>query len=84
MTVRPEETNTLCAVRYWYFVVVFLPWFGQSAVRVTGTIQPIRSFVVQVPTIQGQGGNLTLTTMVVNGSTVRKGTFWRNSIRPVH
>jgi HlyD family secretion protein len=49
------------------------PGFGQSAVRVTGTIQPIRSFVVQVPAIQGQGGNLTLTKLVVNGSSVHKG-----------
>ncbi len=42
-------------------------------VRVTGTIQPVKSFVVQVPLIQGQGGNLTLTRLIPNGVTVRKG-----------
>jgi len=46
---------------------------GQNVIRVTGTIQPIRSFVVQVPNIQGQGGNLTLTKLVPNGSFVHKG-----------
>jgi multidrug resistance efflux pump len=40
---------------------------------VTGTIQPVKSFVVQVPIIQGQGGNLTLTRLVPNGITVHKG-----------
>ncbi len=43
-------------------------------VRVTGTIQPVKSFVVQVPVIQGQtGGNLTLTRLVANGIRVKKG-----------
>jgi multidrug efflux pump subunit AcrA (membrane-fusion protein) len=42
-------------------------------VRVTGTIEPVKSFVVQAPVIQGQGGNLTLTKLVPNGIVVHKG-----------
>jgi len=42
-------------------------------VRVTGIIQPVKSYIVQVPLIQGQGGNLTLTKLVPNGTKVRKG-----------
>lgn len=41
--------------------------------RVTGVIQPVRSFIVQVPRIEGQGGNVTLTKLVPNGVTVHKG-----------
>ncbi|MBV8897607.1 MAG: HlyD family efflux transporter periplasmic adaptor subunit [Acidobacteriaceae bacterium] len=44
-----------------------------SSVRVTGNIQPVNSFVVQVPVIEGQGGNLTLTKLVPNGVTAHKG-----------
>jgi multidrug resistance efflux pump len=42
-------------------------------VRVTGTIQPVRSVVLQVPRVEGQGGNLTLTRLVPNGATVHTG-----------
>lgn len=43
------------------------------SVRVTGTIEPVKSFVVQVPRIQGQAANLTLTKLVPNGITVHEG-----------
>jgi multidrug efflux pump subunit AcrA (membrane-fusion protein) len=44
------------------------------AVRATGTIQPVRFFVVQSPRISGQGGGrLTLVRLVPNGARVRKG-----------
>ena len=46
---------------------------ADRTVRVTGTIQPVKSFVVQVPRIQGQGSNLTLTKLVPNGITVHEG-----------
>jgi multidrug resistance efflux pump len=42
-------------------------------VRVTGTIEPLQSFIVQVPVVQGQGANLTLTRLVANGKKVREG-----------
>lgn len=42
-------------------------------VRVTGTIQAVRSIQVQVPMTEGQGGNLTLTRLIGNGATVRAG-----------
>ncbi|MFZ0590453.1 MAG: efflux RND transporter periplasmic adaptor subunit [Bryobacteraceae bacterium] len=50
--------------------------FGQlvgRTLRVTGTIEPLQSFIVQVPMIQGQGANLTLTKLVPNGTKVREG-----------
>lgn len=49
---------------------------GQQAshsVRVSGTIQAVRSVLVQVPRTEGQGGNLTLTSLIANGATVRAG-----------
>lgn len=42
-------------------------------VRLTGTVQAVRSLVVRTPAIQGQGGNLTLTRLAANGSAVRQG-----------
>jgi multidrug resistance efflux pump len=54
----------------------FCPAAPSRTVRVTGTIQPVHSFLVQVPVIQvsqGQGGNLTLTHLVPNGAKVQKG-----------
>ena len=42
-------------------------------VRATGVIQAVRSFAVQVPKIEGQGGNLTLATLVENGAAVKPG-----------
>ncbi len=44
-----------------------------SAIRLTGTIQAVHSVTVQVPRIQGQGGNLTLTRLVQNGAVVKEG-----------
>ncbi len=43
------------------------------SIRVTGTIQPLESFIVQVPIVQGQAGNLTLTRLAPNGAKVHKG-----------
>ena len=43
-------------------------------VRVTGTIQPVHSFIVKAPRTEGQAsGNLTLTRLVPNGSMVHEG-----------
>ncbi|MGA2181719.1 MAG: efflux RND transporter periplasmic adaptor subunit [Bryobacteraceae bacterium] len=42
-------------------------------IRLTGTVQAVHSFVVQTPSIRGQGGNLTLTKLVPGGATVRQG-----------
>ena len=56
-------------------VTVLLGGAPGRTVRVTGTIQPVKSFVVQVPVIEGQGGNLTLTKLIPNGVTVKKGTL---------
>lgn len=42
-------------------------------VRVSGTIQAVRSVQVQVPRTEGQGGNLTLTALIENGATVHPG-----------
>ena len=44
-----------------------------SAVRATGTVQAVHSVTVQVPRIEGQGGNVTLSKLVGNGVTVREG-----------
>ncbi|MCU1292217.1 MAG: HlyD family secretion protein [Bryobacterales bacterium] len=46
---------------------------ADGTVRATGTIQPLQSLTVQVPLIEGQGGNLTLTKLIPNGATVREG-----------
>lgn len=46
---------------------------GDTTVRATGTIQPIESVTVQVPMIEGQGGNLTLMRLTPNGVTVHRG-----------
>jgi multidrug resistance efflux pump len=42
-------------------------------IRATGTIQPLESVTVQVPRVEGQGGNLTLMRLTPNGVTVKKG-----------
>lgn len=43
-------------------------------IRLTGTVQAVHSFVIQVPSIRGQGGgNLTLTKLVPGGATVHQG-----------
>jgi multidrug resistance efflux pump len=55
------------------FAVLLLGVNAGRTVRVTGIIQPVKSYVVQVPVIQGQGANLTLTRLVANGIKVRKG-----------
>ena len=43
------------------------------ALRLTGTVQAVRSVTVQVPSIAGQGGNLTLAKLVANGTAVHAG-----------
>jgi multidrug efflux pump subunit AcrA (membrane-fusion protein) len=56
-------------------IIVALPVAasGGHTVRVPGTIQPVHSVIVQVPTVQGQGGNLTLIKLTPNGALVHKG-----------
>lgn len=44
-----------------------------ATVRLNGTIRAVRAYTIQVPRIQGQGGNLTLIKLIPNGATVSKG-----------
>jgi HlyD family secretion protein len=44
-----------------------------KTIRVTGVIQPVHSFIVQVPVIQGSGGNVTLTNLIPNGVKAKEG-----------
>ena len=46
---------------------------AQRHVRATGVVQAVRSYSVQVPQIHGQGGRITLTRLVANGSRVKPG-----------
>ena len=41
--------------------------------RLTGTVQAVHSFAIHTPTIQGQGGALTITKLVRSGASVHKG-----------
>jgi HlyD family secretion protein len=43
------------------------------SVRATGTVRAVHSLIVQVPRIEGLGGNLTLATLIENGSVVPAG-----------
>ena len=45
----------------------------QREVRLTGIVEAVRSSKVTVPQIVGQGGRLTLTRLIPNGSRVRQG-----------
>ncbi len=55
--------------------------FGSSAwaagplhtLRITGTIQAVHSVDLRVPSIEGKGGNLTLTHLIANGTQVKAG-----------
>jgi HlyD family secretion protein len=42
-------------------------------IRATGTVQAVHVSNVQVPQVTGQGGKMTLTSLVVNGSHVKQG-----------
>ena len=42
-------------------------------VRATGKVRAVRFFTVQTPQISGQGGRLTLTTLIVNGTKLKPG-----------
>ncbi len=65
----------------WLFLLPVLSCLGSieaadlpsHAVRLTGTVQAVRSVTVQVPSIAGQGGNLTLAKLVANGTAVHPG-----------
>ena len=50
-----------------------VPTQRSRIVRLTGTVQAVHSFSVRIPTIQGQGGNLTLIKLVPSGASVHKG-----------
>src|SRR5271163_4474314 len=45
----------------------------RHSVRATGTVRAVHSLIVQVPRIEGLGGNLTLATLIENGSAVPAG-----------
>jgi multidrug resistance efflux pump len=57
--------------------VALTPLIGADSsvrsVRATGVIRAVHSVMVQVPRIEGQGGNLTLATMIENGQIVQAG-----------
>jgi multidrug resistance efflux pump len=42
-------------------------------VRLTGTVQAVHFFTVQTPEIRGQGGRVTLTKIIANGTRVKSG-----------
>lgn len=46
---------------------------SHRAVRATGLIEAIHSYLVQTPQIAGQGGRITLTTIAPNGAMVKQG-----------
>jgi len=46
---------------------------SKREVRVTGTLEAVRSSKVLVPQIYGQGGSMTLTKLIPNGSRVQEG-----------
>jgi multidrug efflux pump subunit AcrA (membrane-fusion protein) len=46
---------------------------AKREVRITGTIQAVRSSKILIPAIYGQGGALTLTHLIPNGSKVKEG-----------
>jgi multidrug resistance efflux pump len=55
-------------------LVATLSWSAPGRrVRAAGTVQAVHSVSVQVPRVQGQGGNQTLTRLVANGATVNAG-----------
>lgn len=46
---------------------------NKHTIRVTGTVEAVRSVTVQVPFIEGQGSNVTLARLVQNGASVKEG-----------
>ncbi len=46
---------------------------ARHEVRLTGTVQAVHFFTVQVPQVMGQGGTVTLTKIIANGVRVRSG-----------
>ncbi|HWC00322.1 MAG TPA: efflux RND transporter periplasmic adaptor subunit [Bryobacteraceae bacterium] len=52
---------------------IALPGQRDRQFRLNGTVHAVRVFAVQVPQITGQGGRITLTRLVANGSKVQKG-----------
>ncbi|MBV9295027.1 MAG: efflux RND transporter periplasmic adaptor subunit [Acidobacteriaceae bacterium] len=46
---------------------------SRRIVRLSGTVEAVHSMVVQVPRVEGQGGDLTLTKLIANGAIVREG-----------
>lgn len=46
---------------------------GPAIMRLNGSIRAVRAFTIQVPRVQGQGGNLTLIKLIPNGASVRTG-----------
>jgi HlyD family secretion protein len=65
--------NVRALVRFLAVAVPLAEAWAGHLVRVTGTVQPVRSVMVQVPVVQGQGGNLTLTRLSQNGAFIHKG-----------
>jgi HlyD family secretion protein len=68
-----DSVNVRALVRFLAVAVPLAEAWAGHLVRVTGTVQPVRSVMVQVPVVQGQGGNLTLTRLSHNGAFIHKG-----------
>src|SRR5947209_17453365 len=49
------------------------PARARREVRVTGTVEAVHSSKILVPQIYGQGGPMTLTRLIANGSRVKEG-----------
>jgi HlyD family secretion protein len=50
-----------------------LPETSRVVIRATGTVQAVRSVLVQVPQITGQDGRVVLATLIPNGTDVKEG-----------
>lgn len=70
---QPKIHRFAWVAAFCMFVIECMAAAPKGSVRSTGTIQPLESITVQVPRIEGQGGNLTLMKLTANGTTVRQG-----------
>jgi len=69
--VKKSLIGTVLFLATWPYAAQPAP--SQQKIRATGTVQAVHAVTVQVPQIQGQGGNITLSRLVQNGVTVHEG-----------
>lgn len=65
--------KAIVAVSLAWFLGEHRAWSGDQVIRVTGTLEAVRSYSVQVPLMAGQGGNLTLVRLAPNGTLAHAG-----------